>query len=82
MEDYEKKKIKQKNTENNYHKKTQDLYKFIKNSGEESFLEGGRFFRFKETPLLEKLILYFESTEEYEKCSVLLNIKKKISDKK
>jgi hypothetical protein len=62
-----------------YFVQSRKLYRIIEEMGEGAFSKKGPLFKFRETPLLEKLIGYFESTEEYEKCSRLLKIKNKIS---
>jgi hypothetical protein len=54
------------------------LFELIEKMEEEAFSESGPLFKFRKTDLLAKLIEYFESIEEYEKCSDLLKIKKKI----
>lgn len=62
-----------------YSIQSRKLYRIIEEMGEKAFSKKGPLFKFRETPLLEKLIQYFESTEEYEKCSKILEIKNKIS---
>lgn len=51
------------------------LFDYIKENGSKAFLEGNPLYRYKNTDLIDRLIKYFESNEEYEKCSVLVNVK-------
>jgi len=52
------------------------LFNYIAENGSKVFLEGHPLHRYKDTELIERLIQHFESIEEYEKCSVLLKVKK------
>lgn len=51
------------------------LFDYINENGPKSFSEGNPLYRYRETDLINRLILYFEANEEYEKCSVLVNVK-------
>lgn len=54
------------------------LFDYINKNGPKAFLEGNPLSKYRETDLIDRLINYFESNEEYEKCSVLVNVKKSL----
>jgi hypothetical protein len=62
-----------------YSVQSRKLYRLIEKIGEKAFTKEGPLYKYKKTALLDKLIEYFVSTEEYEKCAYLNKIKEKIS---
>lgn len=63
-----------------YSVQSRKLFKIIEETGEKCFTKEGSLYKYRKTNLLDKLIEYFESTEEYEKCGFLLKTKEKISN--
>jgi hypothetical protein len=61
-----------------YSFRSRKLFDLIEKLQEKAFLKNGPLHKYKESVLLDKLIEYFESTEEYEKCSILSKTKRKI----
>lgn len=68
----------EKTIENLYDYESRKLFNFIIEKGENVFSEDSPLRKFKNTDLIERLIKYFESLEEYEKCADLTKIKEKI----
>jgi hypothetical protein len=54
------------------------LFDYINKNGSKAFTEGNPLYQYRETDLINRLINYFEANEEYEKCSVLVNVKKSL----
>ena len=57
-----------------YDQQSRKLYAHIMEMGLDAFHKDSALYKYKDTDLLEKLITYFESVEEYEKCSDLQKV--------
>jgi hypothetical protein len=57
-----------------YDQQARKLYSHIVGIGIEAFTRDGILYKYKDTGLIEKLVSYFESTEEYEKCRDLFRV--------
>jgi len=57
-----------------YDQQSRKLYAHIMEMGLDAFRKDSALYKYKDTDLLEKLITYFESVEEYEKCSDLQKV--------
>lgn len=68
----------EKKIEDLYDYETRKLFNFIIEKGQSVFSEDSPLRNFKDTDLIERLIKYFESLEEYEKCVQLSRIKEKV----
>mgnify|MGYP001193189445 FL=1 len=61
-----------------YKSSCERIYAHISKEGAKSFKEGGPLYKYRDGKLAEKLIKHFESTEEYEKCGVLVLVNKEL----
>lgn len=68
----------EKKIEDLYDYETRKLFNFIIEKDQSVFSDDSPLKDFKYTDLIERLIKYFESLEEYEKCVQLSNIKEKV----